>query len=555
MTTPLYPDENQSLNIFDERNEHFVYHFNKRFKEFEERANKHINIAKASLNLKKIRKPLGEIKSEDVASQADLAIDRETGLIFGLGFDEHISRGPSSEEITKEEIEMRNLIQKLGYVDFRDFVALNKYILEAQDHESTVNQTKAKFLSLAMSKLTTARKEELRKTFKRLDDRNKELNREQKTEAKIDFVFNYIDGGKELFYDYYYKLKEMNQRDDARTENEFEKYEQMKSALNNPNIKKSDRDSLFQAVDAGIQYDLNDYMERIIKTYREQRTVHLQTDTQTILDKLGFLREKISATAHLEFSDVIGKAITLSKYQTFLDKYKKVYHPTNIETERLINKYLREKRLNEFTKEKVLQEEDPYFSPLTDEEELSREIYDEESKLKAMERHQMKKNYFEAKFNYQKKQLEESVDKTLADEMGIIITHEGQQHKLKDVDEFENINYYDNPETMSFIDVFLDNHYKSFKLDFMYNYLDFFSNKYRVRRRIAEELKNKVDLKEINYILNNLVAKVTGKNDLNKRTNYYSVQDFILSEYGTVRPTYIQTLTECSSGSPVFDKE
>jgi hypothetical protein len=47
---------------------------------------------------------------------------------------------------------------------------------------------------------------------------------------------------------------------------------------------------------------------------------------------------------------------------------------------------------------------------------------------------------------------------------------------------------------INFLDKLIDDHYKSFKLDFMYNYMDFFSNKYRVRKRISEELKRKVSI-------------------------------------------------------------
>ncbi len=49
-------------------------------------------------------------------------------------------------------------------------------------------------------------------------------------------------------------------------------------------------------------------------------------------------------------------------------------------------------------------------------------------------------------------------------------------------------------EKMDLIETIVDKHYKSFKLDYMYNYLDFFSNKYRIRRKIAEEMNNRVGL-------------------------------------------------------------
>jgi hypothetical protein len=47
---------------------------------------------------------------------------------------------------------------------------------------------------------------------------------------------------------------------------------------------------------------------------------------------------------------------------------------------------------------------------------------------------------------------------------------------------------------MSFIDKLLNDHYSSFKLDYMYNYMDFFSNKYHVRRKISEELQRKISI-------------------------------------------------------------
>jgi hypothetical protein len=546
MKIPLYPDYSQPSDITDESYEHFMFHMNKRLKEFDERANKIINIAKATQQKKKTRKPLGDIKSEDLSKESEVVVDESTGLLFGVGFDDYITRDNSTEEQLKEEGQLHALVQKLGYLDFRDFVALNKYVIEASEHESLVNRTKAKFLSMAMQKLSSARKEELRRTFRKLDDTNRNLSGEEKIDSKIDFIFENITGGKELFYNYYYTLKEMNQRDDAKTENEFEKYNSMKKEINNSKFRNFDRDSLFKSIDSNLKYDLNDQMEIIIKTYREQRTSLLEIDSKSIMEKLQFLVSKIPDFPFLKLEECLGNIIELCKYQTFLNRYKQVYKPTNMHTERLINRYLREKRLKEFTKEKMMEEGDPYFSPLSDEDDISTDDFSKEF-------HLMKENYFEAKFNYQKKKLEENIDKALADDLGIVITDQGQTHKLKDIDEYDQIIVFTNNSIPSFMQKFLEDHYKSFKLDFMYNYLDYFSNKYKVRRRIAQELKNKVNLKEINYILNNLVSKTTGRKEINKPINYYNVNDFIMATYGKVQPSYIQTLTECSTGVSSFD--
>ena len=75
----------------------------------------------------------------------------------------------------------------------------------------------------------------------------------------------------------------------------------------------------------------------------------------------------------------------------------------------------------------------------------------------------------------------------------------------QDVGSWEEITLVVKPRVLNFMEDHVNNHYKSFKLDFMYNYLDFFSNKYQVRRKIGEEMKRKISLKEINYILNSIV--------------------------------------------------
>jgi len=53
---------------------------------------------------------------------------------------------------------------------------------------------------------------------------------------------------------------------------------------------------------------------------------------------------------------------------------------------------------------------------------------------------------------------------------------------------------------MNLVDSIVDKHYKSYKLDYMYNYLDFFSNKYKIRRTIAKEMKERSSLDVTKYI-------------------------------------------------------
>ena len=415
---PLHPDQSKSLDAYDDQNEHFMYHINKRTRELEDRTNSHIALAKAAMAAKNNKKAFNSktLRNEEVGVETDVSVDKDTNLVYGVGFDKYITATSGSSQKTiksSEERQLEDLVAKLGYVDFRDFVALNKYILEAHNHEDLVNQTKSKFLSLAMQKMNVNQKDDIKKSFKKIDEQNKELKTKDRNEIKLDFMFNNVKDSKELFYNYYYKLKELNERDDSKTMTEFEKYDQMIKNLNNPKTKKSDLDELYTKKannqDNNLAYDLNDYMERIIKTYREQRTISIQTDSDTIINKLRYLKQKLSKETYINEETLYSGAITLAKYQTFIAKYKKVYVPTNIETERLINKYLREKRIKEFTKEKMMSQADPYFSPLTDEDDMinNDSIYDEESKQRAMDKHKLKETYFEAKYQYQLKELED----------------------------------------------------------------------------------------------------------------------------------------------------
>jgi len=89
----------------------------------------------------------------------------------------------------------------------------------------------------------------------------------------------------------------------------------------------------------------------------------------------------------------------------------------------------------------------------------------------------------------------------------------------------------------------------------MYSYMDFFSNKYKVRRRITEDLAGKSSLKEINYILNSMVEKETGSQAFNKKASRYSVHDFVKAQLGEVNPTFVETLTENKTNNPIFDSE
>jgi hypothetical protein len=56
---------------------------------------------------------------------------------------------------------MDELVQKLGYLDYRDALACNKYILESKRHNDYHQQARAKILAMAMTKYNSQRRLEI----------------------------------------------------------------------------------------------------------------------------------------------------------------------------------------------------------------------------------------------------------------------------------------------------------------------------------------------------------------------------------------------------------
>jgi small subunit ribosomal protein S9 len=92
----------------------------------------------------------------------------------------------------------------------------------------------------------------------------------------------------------------------------------------------------------------------------------------------------------------------------------------------------------------------------------------------------------------------------------------------------------------------------------MYNYMDFFSNKYKVRKQIAENLKQKSSLKEINYILNSMLTKneIKDKNQGKLFTNFkenFNLSGIIKADYGTNAPSFFDMALKGKSSNTVLD--
>lgn len=84
-------------------------------------------------------------------------------LQYGAGYDDIIKEKAEMVDSQKSDNNrvMDQLVLKLGYMDYRDLLACNKYILESKRSQDFHQLARAKILQVAMKKQTVMRKNEI----------------------------------------------------------------------------------------------------------------------------------------------------------------------------------------------------------------------------------------------------------------------------------------------------------------------------------------------------------------------------------------------------------
>lgn len=144
------------------------------------------------------------------------------------------------------EEKIREIVSKLGYLDYREFLALNKYITEDAIHANIIDKVKKSIAVIAIETVSTAKKKELIKVFnlidkeeklkneselKDIDNRNiNEYNNESSSsQKKFDYLIDNIKGTSELFYKYYYLLRQKVKEKYYKNMNINEKLEELET--------------------------------------------------------------------------------------------------------------------------------------------------------------------------------------------------------------------------------------------------------------------------------------------------------------------------------------
>lgn len=108
------------------------------------------------------------LKSEKGQLFPPVTVDGDLNLPYGFGFDKVIKE--KKDRVNEKRFRvtqlMDELVEKLGYMDYRDMLAANRYILEAMDHEDYHQKARAKTLSLALSKMSRLKRDQLQQQAK-----------------------------------------------------------------------------------------------------------------------------------------------------------------------------------------------------------------------------------------------------------------------------------------------------------------------------------------------------------------------------------------------------
>lgn len=148
-------------------------------------------------------------------------IDDSFKLPYGLGFDHVIKK--KTDLINQQKFQnykvMDELIHKLGYMDYRDALACNKYIIEAKRHGDYHQKARSKILQIAMAKYNAQKRLEIEQKAAQTPTTQME-----KDEAKLNVIMNGDAEMAELYKEIYGDIKaerEFDENDANRIHNKY----------------------------------------------------------------------------------------------------------------------------------------------------------------------------------------------------------------------------------------------------------------------------------------------------------------------------------------------
>ena len=127
----------------------------------------------AHKKLEQIRQDVAKIRNTEATAglktvstgiiAPDIQIDDQFQLPYGAGFDKVIKKMAENIDSQKQSnnLAMDQLVMSLGYMDYRDALACNKYIIEAKRSGDYHQMARGRILQTAMARLKMNRRDEL----------------------------------------------------------------------------------------------------------------------------------------------------------------------------------------------------------------------------------------------------------------------------------------------------------------------------------------------------------------------------------------------------------
>ena len=162
-------------------------------------------------------------------------------LPYGLWYDHIIKQ--KTDEINSQKVSnnlvMDELVQKLGYIDYRDALACNKYILESKRHSDYHQQARARILQVAFQRYNAQRKLEIEKMasahLSPSNDNNKNDKKKvdnMRDEYKFREVIDNDPNLSELYRETYSDIKTLKEHDENEANRVYEKFDFLKDPNN-----------------------------------------------------------------------------------------------------------------------------------------------------------------------------------------------------------------------------------------------------------------------------------------------------------------------------------
>lgn len=163
---PLFPDPKKTIDMMDEGNvyAHQQLHDYDRFIRSRE------DDLKVVIKNNHKRKMREHIKSgfddSDVIKQLATTSDKDMQKYISgerLEKEKSFITNEDEENLRKNFEELQH---KIGILDLREFIALNKYLLDLEQHHEIINRIKAKFLSVALERMHESKAQAVKSMFK-----------------------------------------------------------------------------------------------------------------------------------------------------------------------------------------------------------------------------------------------------------------------------------------------------------------------------------------------------------------------------------------------------